>query len=84
MTWKELYSETRGKEITFDDLEPQNTSPEDVAYFAADYSSGDAVQAQLRSALIKFGKFITARYYVNRYPFSDLKVAMPKTYRTIV
>lgn len=42
MTWKELYSETRGKEITFDDLEPQNTSPEDVAYFAADYSSGDA------------------------------------------
>ena len=83
-TFIQWLAETRGKEITFDDLEPPNISPEDAAFFAGDYSASAAVQGQVRSALIKFGKFITSRYYVNRYPFSDLKVAMPKTKRTIV
>ena len=77
-------SETRGKTITFEDLEPPNISPEDATYFAADYSASESVQAQVRAALIKFGKFITARYFVNKYPFGDLKVAMPTGKRTIV
>ena len=83
-TFIQWLAETRGKEINFDDLEPPNISPEDAAYFAADYSASESVQAQIRAALIKFGKFITARYYVTKYPFSDLKVAMPIGKRTIV
>jgi len=83
-TFIQWLAETRGKQISFNDLEPPNISPEDAAYFAADYSASETVQAQVRAALIKFGKFITARYYVTKYPFSDLKVAMPISKRTIV
>lgn len=83
-TFIQWLSETRGKEITFADLEPPSISPEDATYFAIDYSSSEAVQAQVRAALIKFGKFITARYFVTKYPFGDLKVAMPISRRTIV
>jgi len=83
-TFIQWLSETRGKEITFDDLEPPNLSPDDAAYFAADYSPSESVQAHIRAALIKFGKFITARYFINRYPFGDLKVAMPSSSRTVV
>jgi len=83
-TFIQWLAETRGKQITFDDLEPPNLSPDDAAYFAADYSGSMMVQAQARASLIKFAKFCTSRYYIDKYPFIDLKVAMPKTKRTIV
>lgn len=56
----------------------------DASLFADAYSTKTSVQAHVRSAIIKFGKYILSEGVVTTYPFGGLKVSMPKTRRTIL
>ena len=77
-------SDERKKKVTFNDMEPPNITPEDAVFFTEQYSESPFVQAQVRSYLIKFGKFLVSRYHISRYPFGDMKVDMPLVRRTII
>lgn len=83
-TFIQWLSERRKKQITLTDLEAPNITPEDVALFADEYSQSAFVQAHLRSHLIKFFKFLAARYYISKYPLADMTTNMPISVRAIV
>lgn len=89
-------AEARKKKITFDDLNPPNLSADDVSEFAKEYASTPAkgykaknskfVRAHIRSYMVIFGKYLEDRGYpkITKYPFTGLKVKMPKSRRIIV
>lgn len=83
-TFIQWLSVQRKKKITFSDIEAPNITPDDAVFFAEQYSESPFVQAQIRSYLIKFGKFLVSRYHITRYPFGDMKVDMPLSRRTII
>lgn len=77
-------SERKKRQITLQDLDVPNITPEDVGLFADEYSPSAFVQAHLRSHLIKFFNFLASRYYINKYPLGDMTTDMPISNRTIV
>lgn len=83
-TFVQWLSEVRKKEITLSDLDSPNLTTEDAVYFTEEYSTSVFVQAHVRAALIKFGKFLEPRGYISKYPFIDMKVEMPRARRTII
>lgn len=77
-------SEERKKKITNKDLVFPKVTARDASLFAEAYSTKTSVQAHVRLAIIKFGKYILSESIVTTYPFGGLKVSMPKTRRTIL
>ncbi len=77
-------SEERKKKITKKDLVFPRVTARDASLFTEAYSTKPSVQAHVRLAIIKFGKYILSEGVVTAYPFGGLKVSMPKkTRRTI-
>jgi len=83
-TFIQWLSILRKKTITLSDIEPPNITPEIIMEFTEQYSESIFVQAQIRSYLIKLGKFLVSRYHLTIFPFGDLKVDMPESKRTII
>lgn len=83
-TFVQWLSERNKEKVTLKDLEPPSITADDALNFAEDYSSSLFVQAQVRSFLIKFGKYLTSRYIISKDPFLGVEVNMPESERTLV
>ena len=84
-TFVQWLSEKRKKKITLIDLEFPNTDPEDAISFAKAYSPSEHLQAQIKSYLITFSKYlVSGRYPISKDPFMDLEIDMPESKRVIV
>lgn len=84
-TFVQWLSEKRKKKITLFDLELPNTTPEDAVSFSKAYSKSLHLQAQIKSYLITFSKFlVSGRYPISKDPFIELEIEMPESKRVIV
>ncbi len=77
-------AQRKTKKVTLADLEYPNLTPEIGDLFTQDNSESENVKAHIRSAMIKFLKFLTERHLVIKYPFPGFKVDMPKSVRVVV
>lgn len=84
-TFVQWLSEKRRKKITLIDLELPNTTPEDAESFVKAYSKSLHLQAQIKSYLITFSKYlVSGRYPISKDPFMDLEIDMPESKRVII